>query len=153
MRYFLFFLLLVVFCVLETTWLNIISIGNVKPDLLLAGVIIAGLTFELRWVILFALFAGVLKDIFSLGSLGLNTVMFPLWGILVFKLSRKIFLEDNLTRVLLALGIVFLSNFAVSLVSFFSGYPVPPGLFFRISLMESCYTALFFPLVYKMVNP
>lgn len=153
MRYGLFFLAVIILAFLELTLLDLARVFNIKPNLLLIGVVFAALAFELKWAILFAMLSGALKDIFSINPFGLNTVLFTLLGFFIFKLSRKIFLEDNLSRMIVAFAVVLFYDLAAALVFLFFGNFVSLGMFLRIGFLDSVYSALCFPLLYKAVKP
>ncbi len=136
----------------QATLLNYFSIFGVKPDLLLATVVIAGFFLELRWAIVFGVLAGIFKDAFGLSPFGLNILLFALWGYLVNKLSRKISIEDNIAAAVLVFIIALLQNIASGFVIIYSGSFVPFGIFLRIVFLSSLYTALTLPLIFKIAK-
>ena len=135
--------------VFQLTLLDYFRIFGIKPDLLLVSVVLAGLFLEMRWAIVFGVAVGIFKDIFTLNPFGLNILLFGLWGFLSAKISRKISIEDNLSATLLALVIALLQNITSGLAFVYSGNFVPVGIFLRISLLGSLYTALALPLILK----
>ncbi|MDO8662075.1 MAG: rod shape-determining protein MreD [Candidatus Omnitrophota bacterium] len=138
--------------IFQLTFLEYFRIFGIKPDLLLVTVVIAGLFLEMRLAIIFGIFTGIFKDIFSLSPFGLNVLLFSLWGFLVAKISRKISIEDNIASVILVFVIALLQNIASGLALIYSGSFVPTGIFLRIILVGSLYTALTLPLILKITK-
>ncbi len=152
MKKLIFISVIIIFVLLEATVLNCVNVFNVKPDLLLACVIIASLFLEPAWAIFLSIFAGILKDIFSVNAFGMNTIFFFLWSLLIVRLSRKITFESNYIRLALVFIIVMLNNIVIRLVFLFLGNFISWGIFLRITFIESLYTALIFPLVLKFTH-
>lgn len=152
MKNFIFIAAIIISALLQTTILNCVNIFNVKPDLLLSSVIIASLFFEPQWAISLSIFAGILKDIFSVNVFGLNSILFFLWSFLIIKLSRKITFDSNYVRAVLIFIIAIINNIIVGLIFLFLGNFISLGLFLRITFIESLYTALILPLALKFTR-
>lgn len=153
MKKFLFFLAIVVSGLLQVTILNYFKIFNIKPDLLLICVVIASLTFELKWALIFSLSAGLLKDVFAMYSFGINSALFLLWSFCIARLNREISLESNVFRMCLVFIITFLHTVISGIIYTYSGRFVPLGIILRIIILQSVYTALVLPIVYKFIKP
>jgi len=147
-----FISVIIILVLLEATVLNYVNIFNVKPDLLLISVIIASLFFAPGWAISLSIFAGILKDIFSVNAFGMNTILFFLWSFLIIKLSRKIIFDSNYIRLALIFIIAILNSIISRLIFLFSGNFISWGIFLRITSVESLYTALIFLLVLKFTH-
>ena len=152
MKNFIFIAIIVIFGLLQTTILNYVNIFNIKPDLLLISVIIASLFFEPIWAISLSIFAGILKDVFSVNAFGVHTILFFLWSFLIIKLSRKITLDNNYIKLVLIFIIAVLNNIIIRLIFLFLGNFISLGLFLRISFIEPLYTAFIFLLVLKFAH-
>jgi len=122
--------------------LNFVKIFNVKPDLLLACSVIASVLFEPAWGISLSMFSGVLKDISSVNSFGMNTLLFFLWSYLIIKLSRKVTLDVDYIQLALIFIITFLNNIVTRLVFILLGTYIPLAISLRIIFIEPLYTAL-----------
>jgi len=146
---FIFFLFVFLAGLLQVTIINYFRVLTIKPCLFLIFVVIASLTFELKWALIFSLFAGIFKDIFCIGAFGINTALFLLWSFLIVRLSREISIENNVLRCGLVLIVVFLHDLFVGLIYVYSGNYVPLGIFLRIITLQPIYTALILPLVFK----
>lgn len=152
MKNFIFIAAIIISALLQATILNCVNIFNVKPDLLLISVIIASLFFAPLWAISLSIFAGILKDIFSVNVFGLNSTLFFLWSFLIIKLSRKILFDTNYVRFVLIFIIAILNNIIIRLIFLFFDNFISLGLFLRITFIESLYTALIFPLALKFAR-
>lgn len=145
--------LILVLALLEVTLLSYFRIFNAKPDLLLIVVFIASLVFDLRWALIFSILAGILKDVFSTNLFGINLVLFPLWSLLIIKLSKRISIDYNFIRCALIFSIGVFSAILTRLICVYLGKFVPLGVFFSIAFLDSLYTALVLPLMLKITKP
>ena len=143
-----FFILVLV----ELTCLHYLGVFQVKPDLFLLFVFISALFFPLRWSISMAVLAGVFKDALGMGSFGINIVLFSLWSILIKEICHEISIDDNLTRMLFIFVIALVHNIINGLVAVYLGSFIPLGIFLRIVLLGSLYTALLLPLILKLTK-
>jgi len=147
------FMSAIIICgLLQATVLNYINIFNVKPDLLLISVIIASLFFKPQWAIPLSIFAGVLKDIFSVNVFGMNSILLFLWSFLIIKLSRKISFDSDYIKLALLFIAVIANNIILSLIFLFLGNFISLGLFLRITFIESLYTVLLFSFLLKFAR-
>lgn len=144
--------ILISLVVLQSTLLDYIKIFNVKPDLVLVAIIIISLSLDLKWVMMFSYLAGLFKDTLGIEPLGLNILALPLIGFLVFKLSKKIIIETNYMKIATVFTAVILENLIAILCLILMGSGIPIGIFFRFTIVGSIYTALLFPLVYRLVG-
>lgn len=138
---------------LQLTLLDYIKIFNVKPDLFLVCAVIASLIFKPRLALFFSLFAGMLKDAFSVNAFAIHTLLYPFWSFLIIRLSRKITIETNIIRMVLIFIISFLHSVATGLIFIYLNTFIPAGIFLRIVIIESFYTTAVFPLVFRAINP
>lgn len=133
----------------QLTLLQYFRVFGVKPDFLLVLVVIASLSLRMHWAIFFGVSVGIFKDIFGLNSFGLNILLFGCWSFLVVKISRKVSIEDGISATLLAFVIALLQNITSGLALVYSGAAVPFGIFLRIVILGSFYTAFTLPLILK----
>jgi rod shape-determining protein MreD len=136
---------------LQAVFPHYLRLFNIGPDLLFVSVVTAGLTMELKWAVMFGLLAGLLKDSIILGSFGINTLMFTLWGFLIAQISRKISIDDNFRRFWFCFIAALLYNIFCAAAFFYSGKVVPLGVALRIILIGSAYTALISPVISKVI--
>lgn len=154
MRNWVFLLVIVTFSIFQVTILNNFRIFNVKPDLLLISVVMASLYFEFKWALLLSIFIGILKDALCINTFGINTLLFPLWAFIIIKLSKKISVDNNFIRVVFVLIITIFNIIITKLMFLFlNSFVIPLGIFIRTAFIESLYTALIFPLVFKIIKP
>lgn len=146
--------MVIIFALLQATILDCIKLFGVKPDLLLISVVISSLFFELRWALALAVFIGMLKDIFGVNIFAINTIILPLSSFLIIKLSKEVSLDNNFVRALLVFIIVVFNNTVMRLIFFsFAKFAIPLGVFLLITFLESLYTALISPLVFRFFKP
>lgn len=144
-------LLIYFFSLLQATILNNFRFFGIKPDLLLVVIVILSVFLEWRWVLFYSLFAGILKDAFCFEPFGVNTVLFPLISYLVYKVSRKISVEDIYALMVVVFAAVILNNSIIRVIFVFSAKIIPSGIFTRGIFIESLYSAVLSPLVVKML--
>jgi len=121
---------------------------NHLPDLLLICAIIAALSLPWKPALALAAFAGLFKDCFAANSGGINTLFFVLWSFLIIRLNRKITIDNNFMRALLVFIVALAHNTAGGITLLYLGTVVPPGIFLRIAVLNSLYTAaVFIPLL------
>lgn len=148
-----FFIIVNIAALLQTTVLNSFKIFNVKPDIILISIVLGSLSFELSWAIGFSIFAGILKDVFSLNAFGINTILFPIWSFLIIRLSKKITLDNGFICAASVAVITVVNNIFIKLINFYLGNTINISIFLPTLFLECLYTALVLPLVFKVVNP
>jgi rod shape-determining protein MreD len=137
---------------LQVTIFDSFRFYNVKPDLLLITVVIAGLHFDLIWVLAAGLLAGFFKDIFGTNTFGLNALLFTAWGYLIWRANREISIDFFMIRLALV-AIVALANGLVNAAALiYFGNIIPLGIMIRSVILNTIYTAALFPLAYKLVK-
>lgn len=152
MKNLIFLLIIVISGFFQTTVLNYLGVLGIKPDLLLCCVILSGVFFNRKWSFIFSLSAGIIKDIFSLGSFGLNLLLFYGWNYLIVILSKKMSIDDSLVLGVLGFVVVFLNDIIIRFIYLSLGRDIPLGIFLRITLIEAVYTALVLSLLIKILN-
>jgi rod shape-determining protein MreD len=137
-----FLILIVSLGIVQVTLLDTVKVFNVKPDLLLIMAVLVSIFFEWRWIFFLTLFCGIVKDAFGIGVPGIHTLLFPLWGFLIARLSRKVSLEHAFVSAAL-LFIVFIAHNVITRAIFFSlGRNIPFGIFIRTLFLESLLSSL-----------
>lgn len=153
MRNWFFPSLIFIFFLLQGTILNSFRILGVKPDFLLIGAVTASLVFEWKWAFVLSIFCGFLKDTLGINLFGWHTFLFPLWSLIIIKLSKKLSIDNNFMRAGLISIIVIFNSLITQLTFFSSGKPMLSfGMFLRIALLESLYTALSLFLLFKITT-
>jgi len=151
MKKFNLFLILLIVAIFSVTILNSFRVFNLKPDLFIICLCFASLYFEYRWALALSVFSGLLKDIFSFNTFGINTLIFCILSFLILKLIRQISIEDNWMRMSLVFIVAFTNNILSGLILAFSGSVVPFGVFLRIIVFSSLYTTLVSFLFFKFI--
>jgi rod shape-determining protein MreD len=144
--------IILILALLQVTVFDYFKVFGAKPDLLLICVVILSFQLDFKWALLFSILAGSLKDVFGANAFGLNVLLFSIWSLLVIKLSKKVSIESDLVRAILIFIIVVFSNIITRTIVLLSGNFIPLGIFLRVTLVESLYTACIFPLVLKFLK-
>ncbi|MDH4224826.1 MAG: rod shape-determining protein MreD [Deltaproteobacteria bacterium] len=133
-------------------WLHVsaahqFSIWGVKPNLLLMGVIIAGLRWMNPWVLMYAAFAGLVEDTYSHSLLGVYGLSFLATVVVAYYAGRSLFEQNILFMMLAVVGItLFEGLLAITLLRMVEGDV--PGLkwFFSRTLPVALYHGALTPL-------
>lgn len=147
-----FILLILFFALLEVTVLHNFRVFQAKPDLFLICVIVASLYFEVEYALGISLLCGGLKDVFGIGSFGLNTLLFPVISFLIMKISRKLVLNDTPVLCAAVFIVSFFYYILCRIALIYLGTAISFWTFLRISFFESLYTAAIFPLTLKLIK-
>lgn len=150
MKKIIFLIFILILGLFQATLLNYFRVFLVKPDCLLIGMVIASLFFHPFLAIGFSVFSGIYKDILGFNYFGINTLLFALWSIFIIRLSKKISIDNNPTRAVLIFMVVALNGIGVRIIS---GASVSTGIFLKVIILESLYTALVTPLIFKFMQP
>jgi rod shape-determining protein MreD len=136
----------------QLTLLHYFKVFGAQPDLFLVSVILASLFLPERRAIIFSIAVGVFKDTFGLHTFGLNILLFAIWSFLIVKVTRKVAIEDNLSRLLLLFIVALLHNIISGLALVYSGNFIPAGIFLRAVFLGALYTGLTLPLILKIIK-
>ena len=141
------FFAIIIIGLFQVTFANYFTVFGIKPDFLIIIVVLSGVFFSWRWSIFFSVLAGMLKDVFGLETFGIHIALFVSWGYLVFRLSKKVTIDDNASLLILVFIVVVLNGLAMRFINISLGKPVPLGISLRIICVESLYTALVYPVI------
>jgi rod shape-determining protein MreD len=147
-----FFAAIFVACILQVTAVNHLKIFGIKPDLILIGIVLMSLSCEWKVAVALSIMGGAFKDIYGSGAFVLNTILSPLWSILVINLARRFSIDINLTRAVLVFIIAVLNALAIALFLWYMETAVTFGIFMRITFLDSLYTALLSLLIFKVLR-
>lgn len=152
MKKFSFLLIILLAAALQLTLVDFFKIFNIKPDLLLLCMVIAAFNFRFGWVFFYSIVCGGLKDILGTNTLAINSLLFPLWGILVMQLNRKISTEEyHSIRALVIFVITVLNDTFSRIVLLYFGALIPMGVFLRVTFLESLYSAFLSLWVFRLL--
>jgi len=140
--------------VLQTSLMNRIAVENVKPDLMLALVVV--LSLRSRWQDMFVAnwVLGILKDLTSHTPVGMYGVLFMSVGLLAGVAVRQVFGDHLLVHLVCAFVLAAACECAVAvLLVLIHGLP-RSGAIMRAAIGGAVYTALISPpLAWLMVRP
>jgi len=119
------YLITILIALCQVTLVNVISIGNIKPDFLLVYIVFVALYKGPVKAAIAGILAGFLKDVFSAGVF-FNILTVPVYGILVGLVKEKFyFVKEKLsTQFLMVLAICVFEMFAQ--VFYFANWDYPP---------------------------
>lgn len=120
MRLLAWFVVMLISVSLQSTLIPALSIGGIRPDLVLVVVVSAALTSGRETGVFCGAFGGVLQDLLSAGPFGLNTLSKMLVGLIVGLYERKVN-QRNWLMPLVAVGAGTLGAGIVTIV-FLMGY-------------------------------
>jgi len=154
MKKWLFLACIVILAVCQMTFLDAFRFFGVKPDLLLIFCIISGLifNFDLKWLLAGAALSGIFKDVFNVYAPGLNSVLFILIALLTAHISKKITLDSIPIQAGFTFCVCLLYNAVLRGIMAYMGNFISVGMFLRITILGSLYTALFFPVLFNLVQ-
>jgi len=147
-----FFIYVLIFSLLQVTFVDYIKIFGAKPDLFAVAVVIAAIYFAPRWALAISLFAGILKDTFSIDAFGINTLLLPILCFLVMRLSKEVTLDNIVASGIVTFVVIIVYALLSRLISMYSNNQIPFLAFLRISFFEALYTALIFPLIFRITR-
>ena len=152
MKKILLFLALIFLSVLQLAWPGFLYFFSCKPNLLLVFAVSLVFFMDFKTAFVFAVLAGLLKDLFLPGNFGLNTIFFAGWSYLIFRLSTQISTDNEYVRLFTVLAVVFLNNLLFGLIILNSGSSVYPGIFFRNLIIPSLYSVVLSPWIFKLIK-
>jgi rod shape-determining protein MreD len=133
--------LLIVCVIAQGTILHSWALMGVIPDLLLILIVWLSVGRRLVFCLVFAAIAGALKDAFSVYSTPVYTLLYPLWCVIIARLSRKLTLEPVYLRVVLVFLAAIVNGIIMRLYHTAAGNYVAAGIFARTLFIEPVYTA------------
>lgn len=149
-----FFVIVLAALLLEVTALNYFRLFYAKPALVFLAVVLSAFYLELFPCLLLAIFAGALQDIFSAAGYGINTLLYPLWALLIIKLRVKISLDTFYVHMILISVLLLANDITARIILVLLSKPVvPPGVFLRMELLQLIYTLAVFLLLSRIFKP
>lgn len=142
-------LAILVLACLQVSFFDHLRVFNVKPDLLLCGVVTAAMYLGPVYGVACGILAGLFIDLFSPASLGMRTVVYFLWSLALYRLSRKISVDDALYFAFLVFLVSLIDGIVVKIIFLYSGKVIPLGVFFKIIILGSLFTAMVSPLFFR----
>ncbi len=141
------FFAIIFLALFQVTFANYFTFFGVKPDFLIIIVILSGVFLNWRWAIFFSVLAGMLKDVFGVETFGIHIALFACWSYLVFRLSRKVTIDDSASLMVIVFVVAVLNGLVMRFINISLGKPIPLVISLRIICVESFYTVLVYPLI------
>lgn len=145
-------LLILVFFLVETTWLKELHFISITPNLLLFLTFVAGFTSGKKTGLLTGFFCGILIDIFSEQILGFNAIIYMYIGYLNGCFQSLFYVDDIKLPLVLLFGSEFFYGFysyvflfllqgRLNIADYFI-YPVIPELVYTLVMAVFLYRPL-----------
>lgn len=112
--------------IIQSTWLPMLAIYGVKPDLLLVAVVSTGLLFGKEAGVGIGFFAGLLQDLLSGNIFGLNILAKMTVGYVFGLAERNVFKENILLPIISAAIASILNSLVMILHLYIFGYDNNP---------------------------
>ncbi len=91
----------------------------------------------------------MLKDILGGQQTAQYTLMLPVWSIVLWKLARKVSVDERFLLAGFILLFVLAHNIVMSVAKSFLSSGIPAGISVRITILEAFYTATLAALCYR----
>lgn len=135
--------------VLQTTWVPVLSIAGLGPDLVLLWVLYVTLRRQTTLGLWVAFGAGLLQDIAGGGQLGLNAFLLVGVAYTALYLRRRFVQENFMSQLLIVLGFAWLHQFlAFFWLNTLLGMHLPFGVWLGRAAGLSLFQALLGPWLY-----
>lgn len=135
--------------VLQTTWVPVLSIAGMGPDLVLLWVLYVALRRQTTLGLWVAFGAGLLQDIAAGGQLGLNAFLLVGVAYAALYLRRRFVQENFISQLLIVLGFSWLHQFlAFFWLNTLLGMHLPFGIWLGRAAGLSVFQALLGPWLY-----
>ena len=142
----------VIIYVLQTTFVEYISIFGVKPDLILAALICFGAFHGKEKGALLALVTGAVVDLLFGKIFGVNTLMYLYIVILASVVFEYLFEHNVLTVGVVTFVLSLLGEMVYSLILMLSGQSFGLLMMIKIVVPYAVYTALAAMIVYPLLS-
>ena len=146
--------LVLIFTVLQTTWLGTIAIMSVIPDLSLLAVVYRAFKSPGLQGQSVGFAAGLVEDGISLAPFGLNAFIKTAVSLLANLLSGKFYIDRILMPALFGLAATLAkAGYLAILAVFFAGSVVPYDFLARALWIECGYNAVAAPILFLLLSP
>ncbi|MDP3729907.1 MAG: rod shape-determining protein MreD [Candidatus Omnitrophota bacterium] len=154
MKRFPLYVILIFAFLIQLLFLDRVNILGVKPDLLVILAVFFAVFFGPFTGAEAGFISGLLKDIYSLDTFGVNSVLLSLTGFIVGGLSPKFFKESKLTQVLLVFVssvLYMIAHYLVSSLILKIAYVTLSEYLYGLILPSSFYTAMLSLIVFPVL--
>ncbi|NUO07504.1 MAG: rod shape-determining protein MreD [Candidatus Brocadia sp.] len=152
MRWFTFFCILFCISIFQSTLLSWINFGSAVPDLYFPLVVFYSFLTDVKRNTMANWFTGLSKDLFSEGSLGINSVFFVAVGFLLWSFREILFRGHLVTQILVTFifSVIYNVLYAVHTMISFRSLSLSTALW--TTLLCSFYTAMLVPVLFWIFN-
>lgn len=151
MRYFIYFLTLIINSVLQASLLDGIALAGIKPNLVLITVVSISCLRDSTEGAAYGFFAGLLQDCYYSSYIGCGVFLYTFIGYFCGIFLRSFYRENFILPMAIAAGATFVYNFAYYILNaLLQGYPNIGYFMGKIILPEVVYNALAMIVVYNL---
>ncbi len=143
--------LLITCVIMQATLIHSLALLGVIPDLLLIMIVWLSVYRRLALCLVAAAITGALKDALAVYPTPFYTLLYPLWCVIIARLSRKLTLEPVYPRVILVMFAVMVNGIVMRLYYAAAGNYAATGIFARTLLIEPVYTAACALLIFEFL--
>ncbi|KPJ63007.1 MAG: hypothetical protein AMS15_02010 [Planctomycetes bacterium DG_23] len=109
--------------VIQNSFLRVISVEGIRPDLLLLFALYLGLYGRREDALVGSWLAGLCKDFLTMGHIGVYALLFLLFAVFLSRIREALFREHPLTQMILVfLSVLFLNSI----------FLIPLSIYFRL---------------------
>ncbi len=151
MRYFLYFLSIIINLVLQSTVFEHITLAGIKPNLILVAIVSVACLRDETEGAAYGFFAGFLQDSFFSVYIGSYVFLYTFIGYFCGLLLKSFYRENFILPMGIAAAATFIFNFAYYIINvLLRGYTNVMYFIGRIMLPETVYNALLMLIVYNI---
>lgn len=151
MRWITLFILLLCVSLFQSALLQHFSPWGIRPDLFIIFVIFFSLKIDTKQASLLNFFVGITKDIFSVGPLGLNALLFITCGFFISLIKDRIFKEHPFTQAIIAFFTSLLYGICYVFILLLSSHSVSITEAGWRAAASAFYIALIAPFAYRLL--
>ncbi len=151
MKYVIHILFLIVFSIIQPTWLEYIEIFNIKPNLFLVYIVIISSLYPKKEGAIVGFFFGLMLDLLIGGAIGLNAVLFLLLSMGISDFCDKYIRNSTLlTTAIIVFVSALVYEFVYYIIAFMGDLDLINALL-KVVLPEGVYCTLTAVLFYFII--
>ncbi|MBI5207174.1 MAG: rod shape-determining protein MreD [Candidatus Firestonebacteria bacterium] len=147
------FTLIIIGILIQASVFNLLTIENVKPDILLVIVICISLIYGAEQGMLFGFLSGLSEDILLGGILGMNAFVKTIIGFFIGISNEKLFGVSTTTQIIITFFATVLEGGIVYLILSIFQYNVSAfGNFLYVIFLSAFYNILLVIIIFPKIN-
>ncbi|MGA1876216.1 MAG: rod shape-determining protein MreD [bacterium] len=152
-RLFFFLLIMIIPAFFQSSAFNMLTVGHIKPDLVLIAACYIGLHWDEDTGTCFGFFIGLLQDVFSAGLLGLNALAKTLFGYLSGKAGKRLNIRNPVVQIfLVALFSLLEGTIFLAALKIFYLPRDAHETFLHLVLPQTLYNIILTPILFWLIS-